>query len=105
MANIQLKVSPDVLRTKAEEISGQIQTIDNNWRRIYDLIQNSKSYWQGEASDYHRKYLKENDEETKKLLKRLREHPIDLQKMAGVYVEAEQQAVQIASALPDDVIV
>ncbi len=104
MANIQLKVSPEVLRAKAQEISGQIQMIENNWRRMYDLIQNSKSYWQGEASEYHRKYLKENDEETKKLLKRLREHPIDLQKMAGVYVEAEQKAVQIASALPDDVI-
>ncbi|MCI8785328.1 MAG: hypothetical protein HFI84_01565 [Eubacterium sp.] len=104
MANIQLKVSPEVLHAKAQEISGQIHTIENNWRRMYDLIQNSKSYWQGEASENHRKYLKENDEETNKLLKRLREHPIDLQKMAGVYVEAEQKAVQIASALPDDVI-
>lgn len=104
MANIQLKVSPEVLRVKAEEISGQIQEMDNSWSRMYDLIQNSKFYWQGEASEYHRKYLKENNEEMKKLLKRLREHPIDLQKMAGVYVEAEQQAVQIASALPDDVI-
>ena len=104
MANIQLKVSPDALRTKAQEISGQIQTIENNWNRIYDLIQNSKSYWQGEASDYHRKYLKDNNEEIKKLLKRLNEHPVDLQKMAGVYIEAENQAVQLASALPDDVI-
>ena len=38
------------------------------------------------------------------MLKRFKEHPVDLQKMAGVYVEAEAKAAQIASALPDDVI-
>lgn len=105
MADIQLKVSPDAMRAKAQEITDQASRIENSWNRIHDLIENSKSYWQGDASEYHRKYLKENDEDIKKMLKRLREHPEDLQKMAGIYVKAEAKAAQIASALPDDVIV
>lgn len=104
MAAIQLNVSPDVLKSKAQEITGQIGNIENYWNRIYDTVSKSNSYWQGEASDYHRKYLKDNDDDVKKLLKRLKEHPADLQKMAGVYVEAEHAASQAASALPDDVI-
>lgn len=105
MAGIQLKVSPDVLKVKAQQISGQVQKLQDHWQRIYDLVKNSKSYWEGEASDYHRRYLKENDDDAKKLLKRLAEHPEDLEKMAGVYEKAEEQAMQVASSLPDDVIV
>ncbi len=105
MAGIQLKVSPDALKTKAQQISGQVKKIESHWQGIYNLVNNSKSYWEGEASDFHRRYLKENDEDAKKLLKRLGEHPEDLEKMAGVYEKAEEQALQAASALPDDVIV
>lgn len=105
MADIQLKVSPDVLQSKAQEIMGQIGKIENYWNRIHDTVSGSSSYWQGEASDYHRKYLKDNDDDVKKLLKRLKEHPTDLQKMAGIYVKAEETASEAASALPDDVII
>ena len=104
MADIQLKVDPDVLKSKSQEITSQIGKIENYWNRIHDTISNSNSYWQGEASDYHRKYLKDNDDDVKNLLKRLKEHPRDLQTMAGIYVEAENTASQMASALPDDVI-
>lgn len=105
MAGIQLKVSTDTLKSKAMEISGQISNIDSNWKQISALIRNSQSYWQGDAGNQYRKYLKKNDDDVKKLLKRLQEHPIDLQKMAGVYVEAEEEAKQASFVLPDDVIV
>lgn len=105
MAGIRLKVSTDALKAKAEEISGQIRNIDGGWKQISVLIRGSQSYWQGDAGNQYRKYLKKNDEDVKKLLKRLQEHPIDLQRMAGIYVEAEQEAKQAASVLPDDVIV
>lgn len=105
MVGIQLKVSPDALKVKADQISGQVQKIENHWQKIYDLVKNSKSYWEGEASDFHRRYLKENDDDAKKLLKRLREHPEDLKEMAGIYEKAEEQAMRMAAVLPDDVIV
>lgn len=101
MADIQLNVSPDTLRSKAQEITERIGKIENHWNRIYQAISNSKTYWQGEAGDQHRKYLKDNDDDVRNLIKRMREHPGDLQTMAGIYVEAEEKA----SALPDDVIV
>lgn len=104
MADIRLKVSPDVMRAKAGEISNQIARIENNWNRISDLVENSKFYWQGDAGDIHRKYVKDNAEDVRKMLQRLREHPEDLQKMAGIYVEAESKASQLAQALPSDVI-
>lgn len=104
MADIQLKASPDDMRAKAQEITDQVSRMENCWNRICSLIENSKAYWQGDASEYHRKHLKDHEGDVAAMLKRLKEHPEDLQKMAGIYVEAEEKASQIAFALPDDVI-
>ena len=49
--------------------------------------------------------LKENKADVTEILKRLKEHPTDLQKMAGVYVKAEKTATKLANALPKDVII
>ncbi|MGN0290472.1 MAG: WXG100 family type VII secretion target [Lachnospiraceae bacterium] len=105
MANVTLKVSTDVMKAKADEIKTQAKNIETNWERMKEVVNNSKTYWEGDASDYHRRYLKDNEDDVKKIIKRLNEHPKDLLSMAGIYSETEKQAAKIASALPDDVIV
>lgn len=105
MAGFILKVSTAELKQKSNEITGQINKIESCWKQIDEIISKSKSYWVGEASDDHQKYRKEVSEDARKVIKRLREHPEDLLKMAGVYEEAEQKAVALAQALPDDVII
>lgn len=105
MGGIQLKVSPDILKSKAQEITAQANNISKSWQEMCNVISHSKSYWEGDASDYHRKAFDENKDDVDQILRRLREHPKDLMQMAGIYTQAESEAEQIASSLPDDIIV
>ena len=101
---IQLKVSTDVMVGKAGEISEQIATIERNWNKIKNRVKNTKIYWQGEASDVHQNNFKQLEEAGDKVLKRLREHPDDLLKMADIYTRTERAIQSKASSLPQDVI-
>lgn len=105
MAGIQLKVAPDVMKSKAQEITGQIDNISKSWQELCNLISKSKGYWEGEASDYHRKTFDDNKTDAEELLKRLKEHPKELLTMAGIYEQAETEAQELASSLPEDIIV
>lgn len=102
---MQLKVTPDVLKSKAQEITGQINHLSNDWKAMCNVILKTKSYWEGEASDYHRKAFDENKSDVDQILRRLKEHPKDLLVMAGVYTQAEAEAAKLAASLPDEIIV
>lgn len=104
MADIVLKVSEDVLKSKVGEIQKQIGNLEKDWEKISQLIQKSKNYWIGEASEEHQKYRKDIEEDVQTVLKRLKEHPADLLEMAEIYQDTEQKIVQLTAALPDNVI-
>lgn len=105
MADFKLKVKPDVLKSQAQAIKSEISSIEKQWANIEILIKRSKGYWEGEASQQHQKYYNEVKESVRKVIRRLKEHPDDLLKMAGIYDTAEKQAASLANTLPDDVIV
>ena len=50
-------------------------------------------------------YYNDVKDDVETIIRRLKEHPADLLKMAGIYEDSESFAQQIASALPEDVIV
>ncbi len=104
MSDFYLRVSTDVLKSKADEIKGQIQAIETNWKQLCSIVERSAGYWEGEAGDYHRKMLKDNEEDVQKIIRRLNEHPVDLLKMAGIYEKAEVAAKALANTLSDHVI-
>lgn len=104
MSEIVWKVSTDALREKAQEIQTQIASIESAWNQIADIVDRSRNYWAGDASEVHLAYRKDIEEDAEEVLQRLREHPTDLLTMAGVYEAAEQEAMALAAALPDDVI-
>ncbi|MDO4555391.1 MAG: WXG100 family type VII secretion target [Lachnospiraceae bacterium] len=105
MAGIQLKVTPDRLKEKSQEITNQINRFESYWKQLSQLVKNSKSYWVGDASNSHQKQLSDYTTDVERIIKRLREHPEELLEMAEIYEEAEEKAQSIASALPDDVII
>ena len=105
MAGIQLKVTPEVLKAKAQEITTQINKVQSDWNKVSTLVENSKSYWEGEASEVHRRLKKELDDDVERIIKRLKEHPQDLLKMADIYLDADRQVTLAISSLPDDVII
>lgn len=105
MAGFQLKVTPDVLKTQAQTIQNEIGVVEKQWSNIETLINRSKGYWEGEASQQHIKYYGEVKKPVKQVIKRLKEHPTDLLKMAGIYDTAEKEAAGLTNSLPDEVII
>lgn len=104
MADIQLKVAPEELQKKAGDIEGQIQNAERNWNGLCDVVKASRHYWEGDAGDCGRKLLESIMDDVQTVFRRLKEHPSDLLKMAGVYNDTEARASELANSLPDDVI-
>lgn len=102
---MQLKADPATLKAKAEEVQGQINTFENNWKQLAQIVQKTKGYWVGEASNLHQRQYEELAEDVERMLKRLKEHPVDLMKIAGVYEAHEEKAVALAQSLSGDVII
>lgn len=104
-SGIILKVDPNTLISQSSAVKNEISKIERYWSNIQNLVIKSKSYWEGDAGDVHQRYLKDIKDDVNQTIKRLKEHPDDLLKMAQLYEQAESQASALASALPDDVIV
>lgn len=104
MASMVLKVSPDELKKKSGEISKEIGSIEADFEKIDQLVTGTKRYWEGDASNQHIKSYTKMKDDIKNIIKRLKEHPVDLEKMAGVYEQTEAAASQAASALPTDIL-
>lgn len=105
MTQVELRVDTSVLLQKAGEMEKQINAMQRQWSCLCSTIQNSNSYWVGEAGDKHREFLKEFQDEVGKLLKELEENPNKLLDMAGVYKDAENAAEMTDYYLGGDVIV
>lgn len=104
MAGFQLKVAPDELKNKAIEIEGQIANVEKNWNSLCETVNASRRYWEGDAAEYRLNFLGKIEQDVQEALQRLREQPLDLMQMAGIYIDAETKAVELASHLPDDVL-
>lgn len=104
MAGMKIIVSTDVLKAKAQEIQGQMQHINQDWNKIQQTIKNSKSYWEGDASKMHQKYIEDIEDDASKVIKRLQENHEKLLKTAKIFIKTEKEMKEIAEALPSDAI-
>lgn len=101
--NFVIKVAPEKLKEQAEIVTGYVDAIKKDFDGIRQVVKKTGIYWQGDASKKHRRIFDENEEDIEQLLKRLREHPVDLQKMAGVYDKVEEMNKMLANSLPENV--
>lgn len=102
--NMQLKVSTEVLRSEADQMTDHIDVIRTQWDNIRTIGNNTTGYWEGHTENKHLKLIKKTEDDMDELLRRLTEHPADILKMAGIYEEAEESSVEVANILPADVI-
>ncbi len=105
MANIELKVTPAELKAKAGEITSEINRIEQDFQKIAQAVSTSRGYWEGDASQAHQNYYTSYQDEIASVIAKLKEHPEDLLKMAGIYEATENQAVQTSQMLSQDVII
>ena len=105
MANIVLRVTPEVLERKAGEFDGIIRKIETSFSRIEAISSKTRAYWRGAAGDKDREGYASYQDDISFILGRLKEHPTDLLTMAGIYREAESDVKGKNAALKTDVIV
>jgi WXG100 family type VII secretion target len=104
MASIQLKVNTGTLVEKSGEITELIGNIKTAYETLKNTAAASSGYWEGDAANAFRQYVKSIDSDVQSVLNRLGEHPTDLLKMADVYDDTEKDITEAAGKLPMDVI-
>ncbi len=104
MADFRLTVSPDELKRGAAQIESQIADAQKNWRSLCATAETAKHYWEGDAADCRRRMFEETKQEMESVFARLKNHPANLLKMAGIYSDAEEKSVQMTASLPEDAI-
>lgn len=102
---VTLKVTPEQLFTKATETKDNISKLTDTFDTISEIIENTKSYWIGEAGDLHRKLYTDENDKIQEMFARLKEHPADLEQIANNYIGVEKKVAAIAQELPGDIII
>jgi len=112
-SGVEIKVQPDVLNAKASDVSTSISQMEQlfdtvQMEQLFDTVQTTvartKYYWIGEAGELHRKMFEEQKDDVETLLKRLKEHPVDLQKIAKTYIDTEQRQTEASSQMSSNLI-
>lgn len=104
LSGIHIKVSTEVLCDKAQLVSKHIRNMQNTFEQMEQIVNRTNYYWIGEAGDLHRQSYNRQKETIEIMLKRLKEHPVDLLTISENYEMAEQMAENITAELPGDVI-
>lgn len=104
IGGITLRVTPEQLKSKADEVSAEIRAMENAFEELARNVSRTSQYWIGEAGDKCRSLYEEDRQQVEEMLKRLKEHPADLLTMAQVYEDVERRVEEMSNALPEDVI-
>ena len=104
ISELEFKVQPYVLSAKASDVSTSISQMEQLFDTVQTTVSRTKYYWIGEAGELHRKMFEEQKDDVETLLKRLKEHPVDLQKIAKTYIDTEQRQTEASSQMSSNLI-
>lgn len=100
----EVKVAPEVLTTQAAEVRRLANSMKQRFQSLEETVNRTGYYWIGEGGDSNRKLYQDRKDEVDNMLRRLLEHPSDLEAMAGNYRENEQAIMEMAQTLDENVI-
>lgn len=96
----QIIVSTNELKAQANTVRTRLSKMRQSFEDLKSLMSRTQAYWIGEAGDVHRRMYTDKLDKIEEVLNRYTEQVRDLEVMAGVYEEAEAQALSEADALP-----
>jgi WXG100 family type VII secretion target len=102
MADITLRVSPDVLNAKADEMNGQKTTILQIMEQAKQEITSLTGTWRSAAADEFQNRFRQIYDDIDNMLAVASEHISDIKEAAQIYTTAEQAAKLAAEGLPTD---
>ncbi|MBQ2383333.1 MAG: WXG100 family type VII secretion target [Oscillospiraceae bacterium] len=97
---LNIGVTTEALVEQASQVRTASQELEDAFARIRELMEGTSHYWKGEAADAHREGYRKEQSSIEQIVARYREHVADLEKMAGVYQEAESRSADLANELP-----
>lgn len=95
----ELRVDEAAFKTAVTAMNSRIREMKASYDGVIKIAQNTGKYWIGLAGDEHRRAFLDQQDEIETILKRLSEHPVDLQKISGIYVEAENEVAEASSSV------
>ena len=95
-----LKVTPDVLITKAGDFSAKAGEVKGIHDQMLSRIQSLNSTWTGEAASSYASKFKALEASMNRINAMIMEHSRDLQEMAEEYNRTESQVQNIIGELP-----
>jgi len=101
---VEVRVSTAELRRQAAEVSRRVESLTARFSELERTVNSTRGYWTGDAGDLHRRFYAERRDDVETMLRRLREHPVDLLKMSGNYEQAEEVIAESFDALRGDAI-
>jgi len=105
MADIVLRVTPEVLQQKSDEFTGIIKEIKAHFDRVEGIAGKTSTYWHGDAGTRDRESYASYKDDIQFIIRRLEEHPTDLLTMAGIYRKTEQEVAAVNAQLKTNEIV
>ncbi len=102
---MRIKVTPEELRVKANQITDEINAIRRDMDHISGIFKAQKGYWEGDASDTNSKEFDKLNKSVERKIYSLTDNPQNLLRMAGVYVSTINTVKEAENTLPEDVII
>ncbi|MCD7744502.1 MAG: WXG100 family type VII secretion target [Lachnospiraceae bacterium] len=102
---IVLKVDPKVLSEMADDMGQRLGVIRSQFDSVEESVGQMGAYWEGEAYEFHQSQYAALKAAMDEAVNRLRNHPVNLLQMAGLYDRTESDAEMAAQSLLTDVII
>jgi len=100
----RVTVDTAILKSRASEVRSLGNSVKSNLDEILRIMESTKGYWIGEAGDLNRKLYADQKDEIQFMMKRIMEHPDDLEIMAGVYETSENTNVSTSMSLKENIL-
>ena len=101
---VTFTVTPDELRVKAEDVRKFNKTISAQWSDIYRRCKDTVRYWNSDGADAFRNTGNLLNQLLDQFFEKWEDVAVRLEKIAGVYDEAENQATAATEQLPCDIL-
>ncbi len=101
--SLALGVTPEMMKSKAAEVTADIEAMRKNILQMEAEIRETGGYWKGDAGEMQRNEFDSHMDEFNQMNERLKTYPTRILQMAGIYEEAESEATQTAAATRADI--
>jgi len=103
MATKELKVQPDIVKEKANQMADCTSQIKLTFSNIKIEVESLKTVWDSDASKTFQKKFNDLQDDVQRMFGVSEEYTEDLMQIASTYTTVEEEANALAGQLRDDV--